>query len=300
MAGDTKLRERDRLPDPNAEKELDLAHSWHRLLAGWWILLAGLIAGAVIGYLLSLGGHHVYEATATIYLGQPLSLNGTNQIQSLSTNPSTVREIVQAASAQHEAETRVGLSARSLSGHVSTEAIAGAAPALGRPGQTPLLNITVTGRHRAQTARAANVLAAIAIRDVSAGYVETKIRFLQRQVAAQTQALRSIDAIIAALRSHVSDRRLGTTDRLILASQLNAQTLQRSQVVDQLAQYQQQLALAKNVEESRLVTGALATETTARSRRNSMIVGAAIGLVLGIAAALLSGPATRNTGRTVS
>jgi capsular polysaccharide biosynthesis protein len=300
MAGDTKLRERDRLPNPNAENELDLARFWHTLLVRWWILLAGLVAGAVIGYLLSLGGHNVYEATATIYLGQPLSPNGTSQIQSLSTNPATVGEIVQAASAQHEAETRVGLSARSLSGHVSTKAIAGAAPALGRPGQTPLLDITVTGQHRAQTARAANALAAIVIRDVSAAYVGPKIRFLQRQVAAQTQALRSIDATVAALRSNASNRRLGTTDRLILASQLNAQTLQRSQVVDQLAQDQQLLALAKNVEESRLVTGARATETTARSRRNSMIVGAAIGLVLGIAVALLSGPATRNAGRTVS
>jgi capsular polysaccharide biosynthesis protein len=299
MAGDTKLRERDRLPNPNAENELDLARFWHTLLVRWWILLVGLVAGAVIGYLLSLGGHNVYEATATIYLGQPLSPNGTSQIQSLSTNPATVREIVQAASAQHEAEARVGLSARSLSGHVSTKAIAGAAPALGRPGQTPLLDITVTGQHRAQTARAANALAAIVIRDVSAAYVGTKIRFLQRQVAAQTQALRSIDATVAAL-SNASNRRLGTTDRLILASQLNAQTLQRSQVVDQLAQDQQLLALAKNVEESRLVTGALATETTARSRRNSMIVGAAIGLVLGIAVALLWGPATRNAGKTAS
>jgi hypothetical protein len=200
---------------------------------------------------------------------------------------------LQAASAQHEAEARAGLPAGSLDGHVSTQAVAGAAPALGRPGQTPLLNITVTGRHRAQTARAANALAAIVIRDVSAGYVGTKITFLQRQVAAQEQALHSIDATIAKLRSNASDRRLGTTDRLILASQLNAQTLQRSQVIDQLAEYQQLLSLAKNVEQSKLVTRARATNATARSRRNSAVIGAAIGLVLGIAAALLWNPARR-------
>jgi capsular polysaccharide biosynthesis protein len=297
MGVETKVRERDRPPDPNAEDELDLARSWHTLVVRWWVVLAGLIAGALLGYLLSLGGDHVYEAKATIYLGQPLSPNGTSQIQGLSTNPSTVREIVQAVSAQREAEARAGMAAGSLSGHVSTEAVAGAAPALGRPGQTPLVEISVSGRHRAATARASNTLAAIVIRDVSAGYVETKIKFLERQVAAQTDDLRSIDATIATLRSNASDHRLGTTDRLILASQLNGQTLQRGQVVDQLAQYQQLLALAKNVEQSRLVSRARATETTARSRRNSMIVGAAIGLVLGLAAALLWRPAGRYAGR---
>src|SRR5437867_12910237 len=130
---ETRVRpQRERpLPDVDAEEELELSRYWNALLTRWWLPVAGLIAGAVIGYLLSLGGHRVYEAKATIYLGQPLSPNGTNQIQSLSTNPATVGEIVQAASAQHEAEARAGLSAGSLSGHVSTKAIAGTAPALG-------------------------------------------------------------------------------------------------------------------------------------------------------------------------
>jgi len=74
---------------------------------------------------------------------------------------------------------------------------------------------------------------------------------------------------------------------------LNGQTLQRSQVVDQLAQYQQLLALAKNVEQSKVLTAARATKTTARSRRNSVLVGALIGLLLGILAALLWEPVTR-------
>jgi len=91
---------------------------------------------------------------------------------------------------------------------------------------------------------------------------------------------------------------LSTTDRLILASQLNGQTLQRAQVVDQLSQYQQLLALAKNVEQSKLVTPALAVKSTARSRRNSVLVGALIGLLLGIVAALVWEPAARVVRRT--
>jgi len=285
------------VPDVDAEEELELGRYWNALITRWWLPVVGFVAGIAIGYLLSLGGHQVFTAKTTIYLGQPLSPNGTNQIQSLSTNPSAVKQIVLSASAQREAEIKAGLPVGSLRGHVATQAVAGAAPALGRTGQTPLVLIVVDGKRRGAIARAANSLAAIAIRAVSAGYVGTKIKYLQAQVATQSAALKSIDATIATYRATASNRSLSTTDRLILASQLNGQTLQRAQVVDQLAQYQQLLALAKNVEQSKLVTPALAVKSTARSRRNSILVGALIGLVLGILAALLWEPAARVVAR---
>ncbi len=290
----TKVRpQRERpVPDVDAEDELELGRYWHALLTRWWLPLGGLLAGIVLGYLLSLGGHQVFSAKAQIYLGQPLSPNGTNQIQSLSTNPSAVKQIVLAPSVQHEAETKAGLPNGSLFGHVSTQSVATGTTATVRTGTNPLVNIVVTGRKRAQIAKGANALAAIAVRDVSAGYVGTKIRFLKTQIGAQQQALNSIDATITALRASASDRKLSTTDRLILASQLNGQTLQRSQVSDQLSNYQQLLTLAQNVEQSKVVTAARAFKTTAKSRRNSVLVGALIGLILGIIAALLWEPAS--------
>ena len=77
---ETRVRpQRERpLPDVDAEEELELSRYWNALLTRWWLPVAGLIAGAVIGYLLSLGGHNVYQAKATIYLGQPLSPTGTS------------------------------------------------------------------------------------------------------------------------------------------------------------------------------------------------------------------------------
>ena len=60
----------------------------------------------------------------------------------------------------------------------------------------------------------------------------------------------------------------------------------------------QLLTLAQNVEQSKLFSPARATKTTARSRRNSILVGALIGLVLGILAALLWEPAVRVARRT--
>src|SRR5919201_5599780 len=104
MGPETQVRRpRERpLPDVDAEEELELGRYWGALVARWWLPLAGLVVGIVIGYLLSLGGHQVYQAKATIYLGQPLSPNGTNQIQSLSTNPSAVRQVAVSAFAQRE------------------------------------------------------------------------------------------------------------------------------------------------------------------------------------------------------
>jgi capsular polysaccharide biosynthesis protein len=292
---ETQVRpQRERpVPDVDAEDELEFGRYWNALLTRWWLPLAGLIGGIVLGYLLSLGGHQVYQAKATIYLGQPLSPNGTNPIQSLSTNPSAVKQVALSAFAQHEAETKAGLPSGSLAGHVATQTVATGVALTSRAGQNPLVSIIVTGRRRAQIAKGANALANIAIRDVSAGYVATKIQTLKSQVATQQQALKSIDATISALGASASNKSLGTTDRLILASQLNGQTLQRSQVVDQLAQYKQLLTLAQNVEQSKLFTPARAVKTTAKSRRNSVVVGALIGLLLGILAALLWEPVSR-------
>ena len=42
-------------------------------MARWWLPVAGLVAGLIVGYVFTLGGNQVYEATATLYLGQPYS-----------------------------------------------------------------------------------------------------------------------------------------------------------------------------------------------------------------------------------
>src|SRR3954451_7033100 len=96
-------------PDLDAETEVDLGRYGRSLLARWWLLLAGLVAGAVIGYLTTLGGTQFYRAQATVYMGQPLGL-GTNPVQALNTNPSAVRTIVQSQSIVLRAASRSGLS----------------------------------------------------------------------------------------------------------------------------------------------------------------------------------------------
>jgi uncharacterized protein involved in exopolysaccharide biosynthesis len=300
MGPDTQRPQRERpLPDVDAEEELELGRYWNALVARWWLPLAGLVAGIAIGYVLSLGGHQVYTAKATIYLGQPLSPSGTGQIQSLSTNPAAVNQVVLAPFWQHEAEQKAGLSNGSLRGNVSTQAVAGVAAALGRTGQNPLVNIVVTGKRPAKIARAADALANIVVGQVSGGYVQTKIKNLQTNIAADKRELASINSRITSLQSEVQNNTgLSTVVRLLFANQIGLAVQEQRQVVTDLSNNQQLLALAQNVEQSKLITPARATKTTARSRRNSVLVGALIGLLLGILAAQLWEPATRLARRT--
>jgi uncharacterized protein involved in exopolysaccharide biosynthesis len=282
---------RRELPDLDAEREVDLRRHWDTIATYWWLPLAGLAAGIVIGYLISLGGNQVYKARTVVYLGQPLSQSGV-QVQSQATNPSTVRQIVQAPATIDAVARRVGLKPSQLRGHVSTQAVSGN---ITRLGQNPLVAITVTGHLRTKVAAAANALAATVVgSDSLAGYAKVKIKNLRTLVQSEETALASIDQATKKLQASLQGGAgLSTAERLILLGQLNGLLQQRLSVVDQLTTNQQQLALAQDVEAPKVNTLAVASKTTARSRRNTVVVAALIGLILGIVAALVWEPIMR-------
>lgn len=288
----TAVRERDRdLPELDAERDVDLHRHWDSITTRWWLPVGGLVAGIIVGYLVSLGSAQVYKAKATVYLGQPLSQGGV-QVQSQATNPSTVRTIVTAESTIQRVARDAGLRPGQLRGHVSTQAVSGN---IARLGQNPLVAITVTGHARRPVARAANDLArAVVFSDALAGYSKTKIRNLQLQVDQEQAAVNTLNRNLKAQQAALGDGSgLSTSERLIALGQINGFQQQLLTTTDSLTTNQQQLALAKDVEAPQITTLAAATKTTARSRRNTVIVAGLIGLLLGIVAALVYEPATR-------
>ncbi len=264
--------------DPDAEREVDLHRHWNALLLRWWLPAAGLVGGIVVGLLVSIGGSQVYTAKSTVYLGQPLSPTGSVQLQSDATNPSTVGQIIHSEEALREAARQAGMPVGKLRGHVTSRAVSGA---LTRLGQSPLVLITVTGGAPRQTQVATNRLAQIVIARTST-YVDQLSASLNAQIASYTRSLAAIDRASSGLSS---------TDRLIAS-------IQRAQIVDQLTTAKQQLAVTQAVMKGKQETFAVATKTTARSRRNTVVVAALIGLLLGIFAALLWEPAARVVRRT--
>ena len=285
----TTRRDQD-LPELDAEREVDLRSYWDRIASHWWLPAAGLAVGLVIGYLISLGGSQVYRGKAVVYLGQPLSASGV-QIQSQATNPSTVRTIVTSEATIDSVARKVALKPSQLRGHISTQAVAGN---ITRLGQNPLVSISVTGGLRGKIAHAANELAkAVVASPALANYANTKITNLSALIANEQSALNSLDKNIKAQQAASNAPGLSTTDRLILTNTLNGLIQQRLVTVQQLTTNQQLLALAKDVEAPKITTRAVAVKTTARSRRNSVLVAGLIGLILGTIAALLYEPALR-------
>src|SRR5438876_398089 len=170
------------IPDLEAEQEVDFGRYWRALVMRWWLPLAGIVAGAVIGALVSIGGSSSWTATAQVYLGQAFA-----------------------------------------------------------PG-TP---------------------AALA-----------SARALQQQVL-KDKAISSTDKLVA-----LANQNSVITQAL---AQQNGLSLDRFTV-------SQLLSLAQDIEVGRIVSSATATKSAGPRRRTALLIGAFIGLVIGIFAALLWEP----------
>ena len=294
---------RSLVPDPDAEREVDLRTLWARLVDRWWLPVVGLVAGAVVGVLVAVGGGQTWQAKTLLYLGQPFTTSGGGQIQSLATNPRTVSEIIRSEFALKRASAASGLRVGQLRGHVTSQAVTSAGQTRN---QTPLVEISANGPARVKVEKAADALASSVIAEVST-YVDQKIKLLDDQIASSQTELKLIDERVTdtenQLRSILSDKSLSAVEKLIATSSLNStigfNEQRRGTVQQELFQNQQLLSLAENVEKSKIVQPAAASRVTATSRRNSALIGALIGLILGGIAAYLADPvlARRNTGR---
>lgn len=272
------------------EQEIDLARHWWMIVARWWLVAAAVAVGIVVGLLVSLGGGTVYQARATVYLGQPLSPSGSSQVQGLQTNPSTVSQVIKSRSVVASVADRVGVPADRLRAGVSSKPVSGA---VARLGQTPLVEVVVRGPWRRQSADAANLLADTVVERVS-GYADAKIAQFSALLQSIDVQLEQADDSVARYRAALEgDAGLSATDRLVLVGLLDGAEQRRGQLVQLRTQTQLSLTLAGDVERGQVVTRAAATKVDARSPRTSIIVGAVIGLVAGVALALLWEPVLR-------
>jgi uncharacterized protein involved in exopolysaccharide biosynthesis len=273
-----------------AEAEVDLGRYATAVAARWWLLALGLAAGVLVALLVSVGGEDVYRASALVYPGQTLAPSGSSQVQSLATNPTTIREIVRSEAAIRRASNASGYRPPSkLRESISVQPVSGN---VARLGQSQLVNVVVTGDTPRRTSAAANELARSAVEQISR-YANTKISALQDQIAAGQSELESIDARVEATQRALEDSGLTAIDRLVLLTNLGLTEQRRTTVQMDVGTRQQLLAQAIDVERARVVEPAVARKVTAQSRRNQLVVGGLIGLLLGLVAALAWDPAAR-------
>lgn len=259
--------------DPEAEQEVDFARYVKLLGYRWWLLVAGLVAGAVIGYLVSLGGSQVYSATATVYLGQPYTPPGSALVQDPQTNPSSVGQIVNSQAVINAVANLCNAKPGAFKKGISTQAVAsGTSTKGGAAAVNPLVKVSVQSKKGKVAACAANQLAAKVVKGLGV-YPAAKIANLKAQIASDNQGINTINTAIA--KGNLSD-----TDKLLL------QTTLRNYQTDKTAN-SQLLLLATKVESPYVLANAASNKITARSRRNTVVIGALIGLILGAIAALL-------------
>ena len=291
-------------PDADAEREIDLRTLWARLQDRWWLPVAGLLAGAVIGILVAVGSGQTWQAKTLLYLGQPFTTSGGGQIQSLATNPRTVSEIIRSEFALKRASEQSGLRVGQLRGHVTSQAVTSAGQTARN--LTALVEISVDGPAKIKVEKATDSLAGSVVGEVST-YVDQKIALLEKQIKSSEDELRDINTRVSnatkQLQSLVANKSISPTDKLIATSTLNStigfSEQRRGTVQQELFQNQQLLSLAQNVEKSKVVQPAAGVRVTATSRRNSALVGGVIGLIVGALAAYFADPvlARRNTGK---
>ena len=283
------------------EQEVDFGRYGRAIAARWWLLVVGLALGALVGFALSLSGSQLYKATAQVYLGQPLAPDSAAAVSTPPTTLGLVTAFVTSEETIRSAAAEAGLKPGRLRGNVTARPIPGltntkqAQPA-------PLLSISVTGSSRAKTQIAANALARAAVAEVGA-YTTTKVETLEQQLTyVDTQLAvinRRIESARAAQEEIVSDKSLSATEKLVALTNLNSEIslAEQRQATLELNRFntRRAVSLAKDIEQSRVTTSAIAVKTTPKSRSTSVVVGAFIGLLLGMLAALFWDPVATRT-----
>ena len=259
----------DRSFDPEAEQEIDFGRYLRLIATRWWLVAAGLILGAVIGYAVSLGGSQRYQATATLNLGQPYSASGNVQLQAAQTNPSTVRAIAHATSVIDAVADSCKTKPGTFKGGISTQTISGN---ISKNGQTPLVSLSVQAVKRKVAACAANALARAVIAKTS--------QFANQKVATFHAQIVNDNKQISVINQALESSSTALTDKLVL--QLRLGTLEDARL--STAQLQLQ---ANQIETPSILTAAAPDRITARSHRNTAVVAAVIGAILGALAAIL-------------
>jgi uncharacterized protein involved in exopolysaccharide biosynthesis len=282
--------------DLGAEREIDLRSWWEALRSRWWIAGIGLLAGIVIGALYSLSGGSTYNATALIAPGQIFNPSGSTPVLTYLTSQSAINTILNQTGIIQEAARRAHMSPSQLRGHINVSAVnlqsgTSASSSSSATRNAVLVEITVNAAKGKHAEDAANALAAI-IKARTPIYVKKSIASYQDLIANFTKRETTLNAKIAALNAVLNGptaKTLDPLDKLVLQSDLDTAEATLGATINSITSTNQQLTLAQSVETTQIIQPAKASKSTARSRRNSVLFGGLIGLIIGAIVAIAVG-----------
>jgi uncharacterized protein involved in exopolysaccharide biosynthesis len=278
--------------DLEAERDIDLRSWLDALRSRWWIAAAGLVIGAIIGGVYSLSGGSTYVATAFIAPGQAFNPSGSSPVLTYLTSQAAINKLATSAAAVEYAAARSGVPLGKLRGNVSTSAVnqqTGANQSSTTQRNAVLVAIQVQLDKKTKAERAAQAIAKYIQTETTSGYVKHSIEIYDTLIKNLTQRQVTSQARVNALTTAAKQPGLSLDQQLLLAIQLDQAQATLGQTINSLETTRQQQLLAQQVEQTQIIQNAKAEKTTARSRRNSVVVGAVIGLLIGAIVAIVVG-----------
>ncbi|HEY4346333.1 MAG TPA: Wzz/FepE/Etk N-terminal domain-containing protein [Gaiellaceae bacterium] len=269
--------------DLGAEREIDLRKWRDALVARWWIVGAGLAAGIVVGALYGLSGGSTFTASALIAPGQAFNPSGNTQVQTYLTSQSAINAIATSNTTLEEAANKAGIGVGQLRGHVSTSAIdqnTGTASST-TTRNAVLVQITVQLPKKKKAEDAANAIALIVKQTTTSKYVKQSITIIANRITGFIKRQASLQKRLNSLTAALGQQNLDLNEKLLLTIQADQAQATFNQTQDALLTAQQQQILSQQIETTQIIQAARGQKTTARSRRNSVVVGALIGILLG-------------------
>jgi uncharacterized protein involved in exopolysaccharide biosynthesis len=285
---------RERARDVEAEQEIDLGRIWRSAIARWWLPVVGLVAGAIIGLLVSLGGGKQWRASSEVYLGQPLGVGSAAPVSSAPTSLGLATAYINSLYALRHASKVSGIPVSRLNGKIAVKPILGlTGTKIGQP--APLMVISVTGSKAGETQKAAEDLSRLVVAQFQP-YAAQKVKIIQErlkqeqaQIADVNRRLTEAEDAQARLATSAADSALVANYAQIITTLSNERFASQSDITSAKSL----IAQAQGVEAARIVSPALAANEGGPSRRSGVLIGALIGLVLGLLAAILWDPVAR-------
>jgi uncharacterized protein involved in exopolysaccharide biosynthesis len=274
--------------DLGVEREIDLSRWRVALAERWWVVAVGVVIGIVVGAIYGLSGGSVWEASVLIAPGQPFSPNGS-PVLTYQSSPRGISALVTSGTVVAEAAKAAAISPGALSGHIATSTVSTGASTSAASRGGNLIKITVDLNKKKHAEVVVDKLGKLVLTGTTSPYVTSSITSYQTKIDSYNEELKSLQSRIDAYTKALATATLQPIDRLTLTiNQSNNEQLLAT-IEDELSTTQQQLTLAENVEKAQLVgpQHATAVKSTARSRRNSILFGALIGLILGVIAAIV-------------
>jgi hypothetical protein len=272
------------------EQEIDLGRLWRATIARWWLLVIGLVAGAILGLLVSLGGGKQWKATSELYLGQPLS-GGGNSLSSPPTSLGLATAYINSLYALREASKASGIPVSELDGKISVKPILGlTGTKIGQP--APLMLLSVTGSKAGATQMAAEKLSNLVVSQFQP-YPAQKIQIIRDRLTQEEAQIGDINRRLteaedaqAALASSAANSALVANYAQIIATLSSQRFASQSDITSA----KQAIVQANGIEVPRIVSPALSENQGGPSRRSGVVIGAIIGILLGLLAAVFWEP----------